>query len=350
MRVLMVGVDKQTKGGMWTVAENYLRTESFVKESGLEYVPTSITGSIPKKMLFTAKALVSIFAKLLTNQYDILHVHMAEHGSVYRKNLVITLAKLFGCKVIIHMHGAEFETWYQTLSEKKKRGVRRILCKADRVLILGEYWREFVCALVEDGSRVCVLHNAVSVPAKNPYNPNAQNLLFLGVVGKRKGIGDLLEAVKQIDNQLPKECKLMLYGPESDGPIAPVVGELGLSHRVKHSAWLSGEDKAKVFAETAVNILPSYNEGLPMSILETMASGIPNITTTVAAIPEVVNEQNGALICPSDVTQLAQEILNLMSDPVARVQKSGAAYEKVKAEFSISRHTGRLLDIYRELT
>ena len=349
MRVLMVGVDKQTKGGMWTVAENYIQSNSFVAETNLQYVATSITGSVPKRLLFTARALLQIGWKLICNRFDIAHIHMAERGSVYRKNLVICMAKLFGCKIIIHMHGAEFETWYRSLDEKKQQGVRKILSKADRILILGEYWRKFVCSLVADRERVRVLHNAVQVPADNPYDPEAQELLFLGVVGKRKGVSDLMEAMKRIDSVLPKDNQLMIYGPENDISIEDAIRESGLTDRVQYRGWLTGENKAAVFARTAVNILPSYNEGLPMTILETMAYGIPNISTNVAAIPEAVTAENGAVICPGDVEQLASEILNIVQDAESRRQKSKLSHERANEMFSMEKHICKLLEIYREL-
>ena len=349
MRVLMVGVDKQTKGGMWTVAENYIQSNSFVAETNLQYVATSITGSVPKRLLFTAKALLQIGWKLIRNRFDIAHIHMAERGSVYRKNLVICMAKLFGCKIIIHMHGAEFETWYRSLASKKQQGVRKILSKADRILILGEYWREFVCSLVSNQEDVRVLHNAVQVPDENPYDPEARNILFLGVVGKRKGVADLLEAMKRIDDKLPKTDHLMVYGPENDIAIEDAIAEAGLTSRVEYKGWLTAENKAAVFCKTALNVLPSYNEGLPMTILETMAYGIPNISTNVAAIPEAVTAENGAVICPGDVDCLASEILTLMQDPESRIQKSQIAYKNAKEAFSIDKHIERLLKLYREL-
>lgn len=349
MRVLMVGVDAQTKGGMWTVAENYLRSEGFVKETELAYVATSITGSIPKRLLFTAKALVKLVCKLLKGRYDIVHVHMAERGSVYRKNIVICLAKLFRCKVVIHMHGAEFETWYRSLDPGKQQGVRKILDKADRILILGAYWMDFISGLVKNKERVCVLHNAVNVPEENEYSKDASDMLFLGVVGKRKGIFDLLQAVKLADPRLPSDAMLTIYGPDEENRIESVIEEMNLTHRAVYKGWLTGDRKAEVFHKTALNILPSYNEGLPMTILETMAYGIPNISTDVAAIPEAVTEACGAILCPGDVDRLAQVIVQLMNDAQMRQQKSKNAYEKAKCEFSIDAHVLKVLDIYREL-
>lgn len=349
MRVLMVGVDKQTKGGMWTVVENYLCADYFMQQTNLEYVSTSITGSMPKRLFFTAKALANILAKLIAQKYDIVHVHMAERGSVYRKNIVLAMAKCFGCKTIIHMHGAEFEEWYRSLTPKKQQGIRSILNGADKVLILGKYWEEFICSVVEGANKVSVLHNAVTVSDEKQYNPNAKNLLFLGVAGQRKGVFDLLQAIKKIDTELPDHVKLVIYGPQGERNIAEEIKLLGLQERAEYKGWLPSEKRSLVFQETAINLLPSYNEGLPMTILETMAYGIPNISTYVAAIPEAVNEDNGVLIQPGDIDALAQAILKLMMDDVCRSEKSQKAYEKAKGDFSIEKHIENVLRIYKEL-
>lgn len=350
MRVLMVGVDRQTKGGMWTVAENYLCSADFVENTGLVYVPTSITGSIPCRLAFTAKALLLVLKEMLTAHCDIVHVHMAERGSVYRKNLVICLAKLFRSKVVIHMHGAEFEDWYKGLTEKKQAGIRRILNKADKVLILGKYWENFVSSLMEDPEKVQVLYNAVAVPEQNTYDISAENLLFLGVVGQRKGVYDLLRAVKEAEKELSENVRLMIYGPEFEQKIDSAIKEMGLTDRVEYKGWLPPEERAGVFQKTAVNILPSYNEGLPMTILETMAAGIPNISTNVAAIPEAVTKKNGVVITPGDTASLAQAIIQLMKDREVRQSKSYEAYRSAKEVFSLENHIHQLLYIYEELS
>ena len=349
MRVLMVGVDRQTKGGMWTVVENYLHNKSFMECTDLIYIPTSITGSISKRIVFTAKALVRVLWTLVAKSRDIVHVHMSERGSVYRKNIVINLAKMFRCKVVIHMHGAEFEDWYKAQAEEKQVGIRKILNKADKVLILGQYWEGFITSLMEDTCKVQVLYNAVEVPEKNHYNGEAVNMLFLGVVGQRKGVYDLLQAVKLADKELPKKARLMIYGPDFEKKIETAICELDLLDRVKYMGWLSAENKAEVFRNTAVNILPSYNEGLPMTILETMAVGIPNISTCVAAIPEAVNADNGVIIIPGDIDHLAGAIIQMMNNLEIRQKKSTEAFLCAKKKFSLENHVQQLLYVYEEV-
>lgn len=345
----MVGVDKQTKGGMWTVAENYINSKLFSERTNLKYVATSITGTKCKRILFTAKALLVIIFELLFKKYNLVHIHMAERGSVYRKNIVINISKIFACKVVLHMHGAEFETWYKEQNESKKEFIRSVLDKADKIIILGEYWREFVASLVNDEKKICVVYNAVAVPEKNRYNSDATNLLFLGAVGARKGIYDLLGAMKIAEEQLEPNVKLFVYGPDVENNIEEKIAEYGVQQRVEYKGWLSAEEKEKVFNSIAANILPSYNEGLPMTILETMSYGIPNISTNVAAIPEAINCDNGMIIEPGNKEKLAECIQLIMTEKEKRVNMSNQSHNMAKRLFALEQHILNVLKIYEEL-
>lgn len=349
MKVLMVGVDKSTKGGMWTVVRNYLNDKEFCKNTNLKYIPTSITGSIAKRLLFNLIAIIRIFFYTVFNSYDILHVHMSEKGSVYRKGIIINIAKLRKAKIIIHMHGAELEKWYITLSQKQQIKVKHIINKADKILILGNYWKEFIGSLISDNSKIEVLYNAVKVANKNNYNLLSNNLLFLGVVGKRKGIYDLIEAMKIIKQNKLCKCKLLIYGPDNTTGINDIINENAMNDYIEYKGWLDNKDKIKVLSNTGINILPSYNEGLPMTILETMAHGIPNISTNIAAIPEVLNNENGIIIEPGIPEILANKIAELINDNKARKEKSEKSYKLIKKVFSIEQHIKKVETIYKEL-
>ena len=349
LKVLMAGVDRNTKGGMWSVVENYLQDAGFSANVKLRYIPTASAGSKIQKAFCFAGGLVRIAFALLADRPDIVHLHVSERGSVRRKAMIAKLARAAGSKVILHMHGAEFETWYASLDADGQRRVRAFLNKADCILILGEYWREFISGLVEDGSKIRALYNAVAVPEENRYDPGMKALLFLGEVGARKGVYDLLQAVRRIDAQLPAETKLLLYGPNPDGDIQERILSLGLNERVCYCGWADRAQREAAFASAAINVLPSYHEGLPMTILEAMAHGIPCITTSVAAIPEAVNEENGVLVPPGDVPALAEAILELICDAGLRKTKSEHAFRRAAEQFSIGNHCESLMRIYSEL-
>lgn len=351
MNVLMVGVDESTKGGMWTVVENYLNDTDFVKRNNLVYIPTSITGCpIPNRLIFTAKAYLKIIAAYRKTKYDILHVHMSERSSIKRKGIVMSYAKKRGAKIVLHMHGAEFEVLYKQMTPEKQKSVRDILNLADKILILGKYWSDFIGSLVDDPSRVVVVYNAVSVPKTYEYNQNSKTLLFLGAVSKRKGKEILLGALKQKSSVLDTDFDVKIYGPDVDGNIVQLIDENGLSSWVKYCGWLGKDDKAGVLKTTAANVLPSYNEGLPMTILEAMSYGIPSITTSVAAIPEVVNSENGIVINPGSVDELADALEKMCTNDDFRYELSRRAYEDAVNVFSVEKHIAQIQGIYEVIT
>ena len=271
---------------------------------------------------------------------------MSERMGVFRKGIIIKISKIRKSKVIIHMHGAEFEEWYKNLSENKQKVVRDILNSANKVIILGEYWRNFVSSLIEEKSKVEVIYNSVKCQPKNLYNLETNKLLFLGAVSKRKGIYDLLETMKILKNR-NIVTKLLIYGPDTTEEIEELIKKNDLSEYVEYKGWLNNKDKEKIFTnEIALSILPSYNEGLPMTILETMSYGIPNISTTVAAIPEVLNKENGYINKPGDFKLMAENIIEFLKDNKLREKLSKNSYETISFKFSIKKHIEKISNIY----
>lgn len=350
MKVLMVGVSKKTKGGMWTVVENYLNNEMFVSKNDVHYIATATSGNSIKRALYSVWGGLKVLAYTISNKYSILHVHMSERLSVFRKGIVMRISKIRHAKIVIHMHGAEFEVWYKSISEKKQKKVRNILNSADKIVILGEYWRPFMESLIDKKGKIAVVHNGVKCPRKNVYNHKSKRLLFLGSICKRKGIYDLLKAMKIVAKKR-SDIELDLYGPDntSEG-IGNLIHKDRLSKTVSYKGWLTADKKEELLSgQIALNVLPSYNEGLPMTILETMSYGIPNITTNVAAIPEVVNSDNGYLNEPGDYKAIAEEIVAFFDDISIKKNKSNHSYNAIKNEFSIDKNVEKMLGIYKEI-
>ena len=103
MNVLMVGVDKTSVGGMLTVVENYLNDKAFCDKIHLQYIATVIRGKKTTKILTFIKKIPDIIRTVKKHHIDIVHVHMAERGSVYREGFVVWMAKHMGCKTVIQM-------------------------------------------------------------------------------------------------------------------------------------------------------------------------------------------------------------------------------------------------------
>lgn len=354
MNVLMIGVDKTSVGGMLTVVENYLNNKKFCEEANLQYIATVIRADKFTKIKTFLKKIPEIVSVIKKKRIEIVHVHMAERGSVFREGVVVLLAKALGCKTLIHMHGATIEDWYNNQNMFVKKLTKWIFCLVDRMIVLGENWRPFIVSVMgkSNEEKVVILHNAVYVPEENMYNKEAENVLFYGMLIQRKGIDDLLEAYASIVNDIPSDITLSLYGDDHDSEekIQEKLVRFNLQNRAKYMGWLTKDNREDAFRNAIVNVLPSYNEGLPMTILESMGYGIPNISTSIAAIPEAINDgENGYLINPGNVELLADRIRQLVCNQDLRSDMSEYSHYRAKNEFSLDAHITKLLNIYESM-
>ena len=350
MNVLMIGVDKTSLGGMLTVVENYKQSEKFCKATNLLYIPVVTHANKISKLLFFLRAYLKIIIIFISKEIDIVHVHMSSKGSAYREGVILLTAKIFHKKTLAHMHAAEYEKWFYSLGYMNKKIVSFLLKKADVILALGEKWRKVYEDVTGCKSKVEILYNAVNVPRENYYNADAKEILFLAHMIERKGIDDLLDSISAIGNDIPDDIVFVLYGADRENNIIEKICDRKLSTKVKYKGWLSNDEKDNCFKNVMLNVLPSYNEGLPMTILETMAYGIPNISTQIAAIPEVIrNGENGILIMPGDKKRLSEKLKNIISDREMRLSMSDKAYNTIVDKFSINNHLTNLMKIYEDL-
>ena len=347
-RVLMVGSDLSVKGGIVSVLKNYLGYDGW-KEADISFVATHKEGSAPEKIRIFLKALRRIRKLLNTGVFDIVHIHVSERGSFTRKAMILGMARRKHCKVILHHHGAEFLDFYQESSEKKKRNISRVLAQADLNLVLSRRLIP-IYGEISPEARVECLYNAVKTPEENRYDPETREFTMLGRLAERKGTFALLETISRIDGRLDPEVKFNLCG---DGDIQLVkdrIRELKIEHRIGHLGWVEGSTKGQILGRTMAHVLFSYNEGLPMAILETMGSGIVNIATRVAAIPEViVDGETGFLVEPGDKERLGQILLEVSGSAELRRRISENSFACIQREYSLEAGIGKLEGIYKRL-
>ncbi len=347
MNVLMVGVDKERIGGMWTVADTFISNQKFNKCIKLYYVATSTCGTKWKRLRRMLTGYGKVLKILLTKEIDVVHVHMAEKGSVYRKGVVVYLSKLFGKKVIIQMHAGPILAWYNTLSKDNKIVVSKVFNKADKMLVLGRYWKEQMTALIPE-EKIKVLYNGAECPNSNPYNPNGQYVLYLGLFKKTKGTYDLVDAIKKIDDKLPEEVKVYLCGSDETGDMNQYVEKSGLQDRIILPGWISKEQRLELFANAQMCVLPSYFEALSMTVIESMCYGIPMVTTNISTMPELLGNDI-ELVEPGDIEGLATMILKLNNDVELRKRISSIEYPRAKKNFSVEKIIESTLEIYKNL-
>ena len=348
IKVLMVGPHKSVKGGIRTVVDNYLNWEEWGKIK-IYYVPTFIEKNNIIKVLFYGFHFMVIVFLCILKKVDIVHLHVSERGSFYRKAFIIDFCRKLKIKTILHHHGAEFMDFYDSSNLKGKRSIERILALTDINIVLSKYQKREMEKKFPD-ARFIVLYNAVAGNVENCYNTEAVNILFVGRLGRRKGIFDLLEVVEKIDYMLDRKIVLDICGDGEVEKVRRKIEEKRLGHRVVHLGWCSRKELEEHYSNAMLYVLPSYYEGLPMSVLEAMSHGVPCVASRVAAIPEVIQEgHNGLLVEPGNIEGIRKAVECLVNDPKLRKRLGEKGYESIQKKFLLDDGMNKLQKIYYTL-
>jgi len=256
-------------------------------------------------------------------------------------------------KVVIHLHGGKFDIYYSQAFSIEKVIIQYGFSLAVRVVVLSSELLKKIAAFC-DLRKVLVIPNSVQIPFQkgNPISKKTNiphNILFMGDIVSRKGVYDLLEAIKLL-NLEKNQVKVRLCGNGEIEKVKKRVADLGLEEIVNVPGWVTGQEKKKLLDEAYLYVLHSYFEGLPMSILEAMATGTPVISTPVGGIAEAVEDGvEGLLVEPGDVKALASAIRTLLDDTVGWKKMSMAAMEKVQSQFSSKQTLAQLKTLYNDL-
>jgi glycosyltransferase involved in cell wall biosynthesis len=300
--------------------------------------------------LYFAAALVRLLAACALGRASLVHVHMSEYGSVARKGLITALVRLFSVPVVLHLHGANFQEQCEKASLWERRLLRRTLGMASEIVVLGEYWRDFITGFFgPDMPKVTILVNAVEGPEQVPARPvsGAVRILFLGRVGARKGTGELLEALASPPCR-DRNWTATIAGDGEVETFRDKAEALGLSDRVTFLGWTDEGRSRELLAQSDMFVLPSRNEGLPVAIVEAMAYGLPVIATPVGSVPTAIdNEVSGLLVPPGDPVPLAAALARLIDDGRLRQSLAGTARKRFERDFDIRIFCNRLIAIYR---
>lgn len=342
-KILTVGVDcSQVKGGVSAVEQEYSKFYS-----PWQHVTTATTGSDLKKWLTFLFGLIKFnYILIFRPRINIVHVHGASYSSFWRKRIIVNMAKFYKKKVVYHCHGAEFKIF----TSKYKKVVVKMLHKCDCVVCLSESWKKWFeeeCCC----ERVEIIKNVIPEPVieyatDEIKNSDDVNILFLGELGKRKGIYDLLDVLADMRD---RNVKLMFGGNGEVDKVISRIAELGVEEKTEYLGWVSGAKKIDVFNIADVFVLPSYNEGLPISILEAMSYGLPILSTTVGGIPEIVeNGVNGFLVEPGDKKSLRDFLENLVLNKAKRLEM-GEKSQLVVADHLPNSVESQLKKLYNSL-
>lgn len=351
MKVLMLGNDPSVKGGITSVISQLLAHDWNSEGIDMKFIPTYVETNNVRKILFFAKALRRINKELKTNKPDVVHMHMSYKGSFTRKFFLHKLCKKNNIPDIIHLHGSEFKKWFDESDDKKKEQIQTLLKESAGFIVLGDKWNKAVKE-IEPKTNTVVVSNTVHIPDYTVEWKQPFTVLFMGVLIKRKGVADLINAIYLLNKEDKLDnVRLVIAGSGAEeAELKAMCTQLGLDNYIEFAGWTAGEKKEKLFRESQMLVLPSYNEGLPIAILEAISCGMPVVATNVGDISSaVIDGENGYLIEPGDVLAIKQAIEKIVWDPEVFNKMVTASRQLAESGFSDEKYFSCINDLYKEI-
>lgn len=344
-----VFISTRARGGMKTVVDGYM-SETLLDDWRFKTIWTHDEGSIIQRLRIATCAWFKFTRLLVSRKISFAHIHSAMKGSFWRKTIFAQTARLFKVPVIMHLHGSEMQLFYNNLTKYGKWLVRWSLESSERVVVLSDSWKVFINNIAPNAN-VMTIPNYVRPPERLVYKcqPEKFEVLFLGLIGNRKGIFDVISIWPEILKQIPY-ARLLIGGNGEIDRAHDMIKELGISESVNLLGWIDGQQKYQLIANSDVFVLPSYNEGLPMSVLEAMSFSRAVISSNVGGIPELIHHNvDGFIINPGDKKNLLDYLSLLATDGMLREQIAAAAREKIESKYSNTAVIPKLDRLYNDI-
>ena len=304
---------------------------------------------------------ISLFFNLIKiirkNNIKIIHAH-----SVIPTGFIgVLVGKIMGLNSIITTHGMDINNF----EKKSIYGclISFSLKNCDKTITVSEDLAENVRSYGLNEDKLVILKNAVDTklfkPSSNGTNLQLRSkygikekdilILFVGYLDVFKGIFEILEAFHNI-KKANKNVKLLIVGTgPQERDMKRKVLELNLKRFVFFTGGLNHHDLPGYYQEADIFVLPSYTEGLPLSILEAMSCGLPIITTNVGGIPEIIESGfNGFMVSPQDSNELKEKLEILVNDSNLRSKFGSRSVDLIfKGPLNMETKINTLINLYK---
>ena len=295
---------------------------------------------------------------LIRHRPKIVHYAISAGWAMEKGLAFMKLARAFGAKTLGHIHSGGMIDHWLTLPRRRKRFALHELMKLDGLVVLSEGWRATIATrLGLSKDKLFVVNN----PIDPEFEEAAQQLslerqetvlLALGVMGRPKGVFDLLAAVNVLSHQA--NFHIFIVGPEREPDIYRDVQQYIADHSlsdivsVKSTVW--GQEKLELFRRASIFVLPSHCENFPLVVLEAAAAGQAIVTTPVGAVPEFFRDGVSArFVPPRDPESMAHALSQLIARPGERLRLAGAARDTFASRLARARIMNSLDHVYQTL-
>jgi glycosyltransferase involved in cell wall biosynthesis len=284
-----------------------------------------------------------------------------------RDMVMIWLGSLFHRRIVLHLKGGGFLSFYEASPRWLRFLMRRTIARADTVIVLGELLRDQFSFVKGIESKLVVVPNGLPGPPpdrdqnyRQVTNSDSFRLLYLSNMIPSKGYLAVLEACRilYVERGIPIRCDFCgafvatvheggkLTAQEATAAFRRLITEKGLTAVVRYHGVVRGERKREMLQAAHLFLLPTAYpwEGQPISIIEALAYGLPVIATRYRGIPEqVIDGRNGFLLDEKSPQAIADAVEKLWRQPALYEQFSQNAMRHYQHHFTREAHLNRLI-------
>lgn len=279
-----------------------------------------------------------------------------DRKSFWRDLLFLLIAKAFRHKVIYQVHGGAMPQQFFD-SRLMQRFLRRVLKIPDAVVVLGSIEK----AAYEEFCRfrcLAVIPNAIDIAPyaarEKNWVPGKAQLVYIGRLIDSKGVLETLEALRMLRRDAgswPNARFLVAGSGPAEEELRNRAEAASLTGIVTFVGPLFGDQKLDFWQSADIFVFPTYHqEGLPYTILESLASGTPIITTRVGNIPDAVQHgSEGLMVETKNPAAVADALMKLLSEPALLREMSAKCRETAREHFALDRLARDFSSLYRRL-
>jgi len=277
--------------------------------------------------------------------------------SLFRDSFLIFLCKITKQRIIYQVHGGAFPDKFTNGNHALKKLIKYILKNINKLILLSDIAKREYSSF-ESKLPIVVIPNAIDLSpfahfSPKMYNNKNINAVYIGRLERNKGIYETIEAVSiLIKEDRYKNLRLLIAGSGPDEKLLRRKAHfLKTEENVIFLGPIFGDEKINLWHIADFFIFPTYHqEGIPYSILESLASATPVITTQIGGIPEVIEDGvHGIFINPKDVTGLTVAVSGLINDHDKLVEISQNCRKRAFMFYGIERLESQFRDLYKEL-
>ena len=330
--ILIVCPSTERKGGIASVLKKYKNNFDLVYFSSTHFQSSFLS------FLFLPERLLSFILVLFFNKkIKVVHIHGSSQGSFMRKVIFYKLAKWFNKKVVYHIHSGRFINFYKNSNATTKKAIKYVINTTDVLVVLSKSWAGQYKNLFNPKA-IDVIPNMISKPQTEVVRQLKKSnekihVVFLGKIFKPKGIYDLLDCIIENYDAFKATTTFTIAGNGEEDQTQKY-REQDTDQIINFTGWIDQEEKDKILSESDILILPSYSEGLPVSILEAMSYKMAIIATPVGGVPDIVeNNVNGILFEPGNKTAIFNTLTQYIENKKLIIEQGEKSYKKVINHF-----------------